>query len=424
MNNPGPPSEPKLLNRNFVLLWQGQLVSQIGSQIFGLALLYWILEVTGSATMMGLIMMAASLPGALVGPFGGTLADNLSRKHIIVWTDVIRGIACVGFVAAIWMTDVERALLVLFCAQIVFGLCGAAFGPAMGASIPDLVPGARLQTANSLMQGFSSVFMTLSLAIGGFLYAWVGAPILFLANGISYFISAITESFVRIPQKMPDTPFHLSNAVDRFRSDTLAGLKYVWARSGLRKLFLVAAVLNFVIAPLMIAQPIFIRDFLGRGTEFLGLCGAAQGVGAIIGFAFVGAVKIPRRLRSLTFMCANGAFGTSMILIAWFQDALATLLLLGIFGCAMPIANVMVQTVLQGTTPSEIRGRVLSVLITLATGLMPIAMGLSGILIDWVDQQIPLFWYFCGGTIIVTLIYLACSRDFHEFLNAELTEGQ
>ena len=142
--------------------------------------------------MMGLIMMAASLPGALVGPFGGTLADNLSRKHIIVWTDVIRGIACVGFVAAIWMTDVERALLVLFCAQIVFGLCGAAFGPAMGASIPDLVPGARLQTANSLMQGFSSVFMTLSLAIGGFLYAWVGAPILFLANGISYFISAIT----------------------------------------------------------------------------------------------------------------------------------------------------------------------------------------------------------------------------------------
>jgi len=66
-------------NKNFLLLWQGLLISQIGSQLFNFALLYWILETTGSATLMGLVLMSAALPGVIFGPFAGTLADNISR---------------------------------------------------------------------------------------------------------------------------------------------------------------------------------------------------------------------------------------------------------------------------------------------------------------------------------------------------------
>ncbi len=86
-----------MLNRNFVLIWLGQMVSQIGTQMFSLALLFWILETTGSATMMGLVAMSAALPGALLGPFGGTLADNMSRKHLMIYADAIRGLAAIGW---------------------------------------------------------------------------------------------------------------------------------------------------------------------------------------------------------------------------------------------------------------------------------------------------------------------------------------
>ena len=76
-------------NRHFLLLWQGLLVSQLGTQLFSLALLYWILETTGSATIMGLVLMAAALPGVFLGPFAGTLADNVSRKALLISADVV-----------------------------------------------------------------------------------------------------------------------------------------------------------------------------------------------------------------------------------------------------------------------------------------------------------------------------------------------
>lgn len=85
-------------NKNFFLVWQGLFVSQIGTQLFNFALLYWVLEVTGSATQMGFVMMAAAIPTLLLGPFAGTLADNISRKQLIIWADVLRGAAGIGFV--------------------------------------------------------------------------------------------------------------------------------------------------------------------------------------------------------------------------------------------------------------------------------------------------------------------------------------
>ena len=83
----------RLLNRNFFLLWQGQLVSQTGNQVAIVAMLFWIEQTTDSASLVGLIMMVSALPSVLLGPIGGTFADHYSRRAIIVYSDLFSGLA-------------------------------------------------------------------------------------------------------------------------------------------------------------------------------------------------------------------------------------------------------------------------------------------------------------------------------------------
>src|SRR5215216_5511012 len=78
----------RLWNRNFILLWAGQTISQLGNPAFNIGAMFWLMEKTGSASLMGLVMTAASVPAILLSPFGGTFADRHSRVRIMVWSDL------------------------------------------------------------------------------------------------------------------------------------------------------------------------------------------------------------------------------------------------------------------------------------------------------------------------------------------------
>ncbi len=403
-------------NRNFLLLWQGLLVSQVGTQLFSLALLYWILETTGSATIMGLVMMAAALPGALLGPFAGTLADNVSRKQLIVWADVVRGLAGVSFVMVLWFADARFALPMLFFTQAVFGICGAVFNPAVSASLPELVPKDRLPAANSVLQGTNSLTTTASFGLGGFLYAAIGAPWLFLINGISYLISALTECFVQIRQEFPVERMTRHNALAKFRRETLEGLHYVWRKRGLRTLVGMLGLVNFVLVPTAIAMPILVRDFLERGPEFLGIMGACQAAGSIIGFVFAGWIGVTPVRRPLLVLCSMAGSGLMIVFLGFITEPLLTLPVLALFGFLLPLINVNVISLMQGTTPSEVRGRVMGVMSTLVLGLIPVSQGLSGLLIDAVDQQVPIIYATVGGLFVVFVALASTSAEFRHYL--------
>ena len=88
-----------LLNKNFVLLWQGQLVSLFGVQAYNIAMMFWIKHQTGSATLMGLVMMVSQIPGVVLGPVSGVFVDRYSRWKIIVGSDLIRGFVTISLAA-------------------------------------------------------------------------------------------------------------------------------------------------------------------------------------------------------------------------------------------------------------------------------------------------------------------------------------
>jgi MFS family permease len=176
-----------LWNKDFVLLWQGQAFSQLGSQGFTIAAMFWIKHTTGSATQMGVFMMLTQLPAVLLGVIGGSVADRFPRKRIIVLCDLFCGLAVLSL-----------ALLMLFkpswnnvfgpCiigTSIVVAIFGAFFRPAINAVLPDLVPPEQMSKANSLYQISGQSAALLGQALGGVLYRIIGAPLLFLLDGIS-----------------------------------------------------------------------------------------------------------------------------------------------------------------------------------------------------------------------------------------------
>jgi MFS family permease len=403
-------------NRNFLLLWQGLLVSQIGTQLFGLALLYWILETTGSATTMGLVLMAAALPGVLLGPFAGTLADNVSRKTLIVWADVVRGLAGISFVLVLWFGGAKLALPVLFVAQVIFGCCSSVFIPAVNASIPELVPKNNLTAANSLLLGTNALTSTASFGLGGFLYAAVGAPWLFLINGVSYLISAFTECFLSIPQSFPEERTTRQNALRAFRRETAEGFRYVWNGRGLRTLFGMLAMINFVLVPTGIAMPILVRDFLHRGPEFLGIMAACQALGSLAGFVVAGAIKVPPQRRPDLVLSCMVLSGLSILALGFISIPLVTLPFLALFGFLLPLYNVNIISLIQGTTPSEVRGRVMGLVGTLVLGLIPLSQGVSGVLIDAIDKQVPIVYSVVGGLFVVVVLFASLSAEFRIYL--------
>jgi MFS family permease len=216
----------RLWNKNFFLLWQGSLVSFIGDMLYQFALGFWVLDKTGSTATMGLVMSAGFIPVIIVGIFAGTFVDRHDRKIIIVSTDLIRGIAVLtgGILALLNLLPVWGVLIL----SVIIGTCSSFFSPASGSSLPDIVPSEFLDKANSLTSMIRGGGTIIGKAMAGFLFTILGAPILFIANGVSYLLSALSESFISIPQ------VHNVNSQKKFREDLSAGAKYLWDHKALR----------------------------------------------------------------------------------------------------------------------------------------------------------------------------------------------
>ncbi|HYO12797.1 MAG TPA: MFS transporter, partial [Thermoanaerobaculia bacterium] len=215
----------KLFNRSFLVLWQGQAVSQFGNQAFAVMMMFWTREATGSASLVGLLMMLSSLPGLLLGPFGGTVADHHSRKMLIIGSDLVRGMGllCLAGVMARHGRSVEVVLPLLVTVALLEGIMSSLFFPAISASIPDLVPREKVASANSLFQFSSRSAVTLGQAAGGMLYGALGAVTLCLIDSLSFLFSALCAAFVSIPRHRP------SGNAERgtYLPDTLEGLRFV-----------------------------------------------------------------------------------------------------------------------------------------------------------------------------------------------------
>lgn len=414
----------RLMNKNFFLLWQGQLVSQVGSQAFHIAVMFWIKHGTGSATIMGLVMMLGMLPAVFLGPIGGTFADRYSRRKIIILSDVLNGIAVLCLARLVFSSwfEVETTIAFIFVIVVFSSIVSSFFRPAISASIPDIVPEEKVAAANSMNQFSVQLSTFLGQGAGGVLFRVLGAPVLFLIDGITYLFSAGSETLITIPQVFPEKVKGFGTLFRQFRVDTVEGFRYAWKQAGLRHLFIAAAILNFFGAPFIVLLPFYIEDFLKVKPDWYGFLLAGFGIGSMIGYLFAGAFKLPGKVRSKVIILAVVLEFVGFALLGVILIPIVSLILMFLIGVLNGFININIITILQITTPTQMRGRVFGLLGTISAGLMPISMGLTGVVADLVNQNVPLVYVACGGISAILSIVLALSREFRLFLAYERKE--
>ena len=414
------------LSRNFVLLWQGQLVSHLGNQAFLMATTFYLLEVTGSATLVAGAMMAATIPLVILGPIAGAVADRHSRRSILVGADFLRSAAIGGLASVLfWQPDLPSRHLVLIIAVAAFnGIMGALFAPAFQALVPDLVPHGRLATANSINQMSTQTSTLVGQALGGVLYVVWGPAWLLLFDAVSFAYAGIATWCVAADRPVPQVHTGVRVACQRYIADTRAGMAYVWQRTGMTAVLGIFAGVNCLFMPVFVLLPFYVREVLGTGPEWYGFLLSGSGIGALGGS--VGASVMLRTIRphgALVRVCLAGV-AAAVLVVAAAGSPWVAFAAFGAIGALSSIINIMVITAFQSAVPPPVRGRVMALVIAVSTAAVPVGMGLAGVLGDRWRSSLPLV--FAGSAVaIAVLAGLSCAvRGFGALFDRDCELGE
>ncbi|HVS30676.1 MAG TPA: MFS transporter [Thermoanaerobaculia bacterium] len=372
------------LGRNFFLLWQGQLLSQLGNQAFLIAAAFFTLDKTGSATLVGIVMMASTIPIALIGPVGGTIADRHSRRSILITTDILRAVA-VGALAGLiawWPTATTAHVVALVATSFFSGSMGALFRPAVQAAIPDLVPVDRLAAANSLNQISLHAAALAGQAVGGLLYAALGAAALLFFDALTFLYGAVATAFIPPDPRRRRENRRLLAAIREYAIETGEGLSYLREHRGMTAVLVLFAGVNFLFMPVFVLLPLYVREVLGAGTQWYGFLMAGSGAGALT--ASVTAGLMLRRVRSMRRLiggCVLGIAG-ALLVVAMTPSVWPALTAFVAIGAFSAVVNIAVITAFQTSVPAAVRGRVMALVVSVSALAVPIGMALGGVIGD------------------------------------------
>ncbi|WP_346961557.1 MFS transporter [Clostridium sp.] len=378
-----------------------------------IALDFWILDITGSTGLMGLLSALTMLPRIVLGPFAGVFVDKWNRRNIIVLTDFIRGI----FVAFVGIAGIFGFIQVwmVFIVGIISGLCSAFFGPAVNSIKPELVHESKFVKANSVTSIATSGMDMIGSAIGGVIYVAIGAPYMFLANGISYLISAFTEIFITEPKR--EKKAEKITFVEDFKE----GFKFLWNFKTLRNLFLLASLLNlFVNAAFILILPYF-KSMPFLGPEKYGLFMASIPMGMLVGSALLSIISIKKNQKFKIYK-----FGALICL-----GILPFVVIVENFYVMIPIAfisflfNVIFNTIFNSAimlvVPSDKRGKIGALMNTISGGLQPIGTLVGGILGEFMPIRAAILSLL--GITFIFAIALVSVRGSKALMEYESSDG-
>ncbi len=354
---------PKLLvdvtplrrSREFRLLYFGQVISYLGTQMTVVAAPFQVFLLTRSSLMVGLLGLAAVVPLIAGSLIGGALADAVDRRRVLLWAQYLVGATSVGL--AVNATLSHPKVWVIFVLVVLQQAFAGLDRPTRSAATPALVGTEHLASANALNQLLLQLGVVVGPAVGGLLIAKVSLSSAYWVDvGTFGFAIASLLAMAPIPPQGGGTKASSASIVE--------GLRFLKGRQALQGTFVID------IDAMVFGMPRALFPAIGTalgGATVVGLLYAAPGAGALVGAATSGWVsRVDRQGRAtILAVIAWGAAITAFGLVHWLPLAL---LFLALAGAADVISAVFRNTILQLSVPDRLRGRLSSVHIAVVTG--------------------------------------------------------
>lgn len=366
------------LSRDFRLLWLGQASSVLGDRVHQLAVLWWVLNHSGSPALVGAVMVATSLPMVLVGPFAGAVADRVDRRRLMLACD---GIRLVLAAVMAWLAfQGQLTVPVVLVLSVLLSTVGALFTPASMAMVPEVVSEDQVLRANSLQELTTQGAGILGPALGGALVAAIGAQAAFGLNALTFLASALLLAAMRY------RPGPSAAAGESYWQTLAGGATILKERPGIASLLGGFAVANLFLAPIPVLLPVFAKDVFRSGASGLGVLEGALGVGMVLAALLLARRgDVERKVALIT-----GSFvlqGAMLVLMAVRPNFYGFVVGLAVLGAALSALNIVVVAAFQRSIPGEQLGRFMGLLTAIVLGVMPLSFALVGVLASHVAPE-------------------------------------
>jgi len=387
-------SIPLWKNRDYMLLWSGNVVSTLGSSAASIIYPLLILALTDSPAAAGIAAALRALPYLLFSLPAGALVDRWNRKRVMILCDLLRALVVATIPLALWL-DV-LTLWQIYAVAFVEGSLYVFFNIAEVAALSRVVPTADMPRAAAQNEAAFGAAQIAGPSIGTLLFQTLGRAAPFVADALSYLVSAlclwkIRTSFVPTP----------ATGQRRLRAEIAEGLRWLWRQRLIRYMAFLTGAMNFVYAatPLML---IVIAKQMGASDFDIGLVFSIGGISGIAGSLIGG--QIQRRF----------SFGQVIVTVIWVQALLFPLYLVvpkfyllgavyALIYTLAPVYNVVQFSYRLALIPDALQGRVNSSFRLLAFGFNPLGAALCGLLLERFGST-PTVLFFAAWYLAMALL--------------------
>lgn len=389
-----PQNVPQKWAPRFFTIWTGQAFSLFGSQLVQFALVWWLAQKSGSATILAIATLVGMLPQIILGPFAGALVDRWNRRIIMILAD--SSIALFTLLLA-WLFATGRVQIWHVYAIMALRALGTAFHfPAMSASTPLMVPETHLTRISGMNQTLQGLMALVAPPAGALLISVMPTQgVLFIDIGTAI-LAILPLLFLSIPQ--PERkPTDAHEKKPSLLQDVREGIAYVRGWPGMVALLFMAVLLNFLLTPTGSLMPLLITKHFGKGALEFGLTDSAWGLGVIAGGILLGVWGGFKR-KIITALIGITGIGAGVMIVGFapsngFWLALAAMLMIGVMNS---MANGPLGALLQSIVRPDMQGRVMSLTHSASTAMTPIGLLIAGPVSDLIGIR---SWYWIAGLI-------------------------
>lgn len=405
-----------LFDRNFALLLSGQSLTLLGSTIYYVVLVLYLKQLTGSAAVIGMVEFLAFLPWVLLGPVAGVWVDRNDEKTVLVLGHLLRGVLmillCVCSLEWLPRWSAGRSgmvdghyfafplpVYVVFLVTLAMGTIEAAFNAAFYALIPKILAKEKLQQGNSFFQGTGGILAMIGNALGGVIFGFAGAAVVFLVNGLAYFSAAVAGLFLSVqPRKRKEQP---GSPRSGFVREIQEGFGFIWGHRGLRSQTIIYALSNLLFPCVMLSLPFLIEDVLMKGSIYYGYLLSVLTLSSIAGYLVFGWLKTTEKQNYVAICIVFVVETLAFLALSLSRHLFLVFGLLSVISVGMAVSKLINTSIKQKMIPEGLRGRVFATLDSLNGGLVPLAFAMGGFLIDWTHKNVFLIY---AGIFVVHLL--------------------